>query len=94
MQVGNHKYSVHVITYMSRKGAMGVTYYGNKTINIATHSNQTRAPFAAHAFNETFWHELTHAVLFEMGSSMHNDEQFVTDFSSRLSKAINTAKFA
>ena len=93
MTIGDHEYGINVRTYMARKGGMGVTYYGNKCISIATHSNKSRKPFAAHDFNETFWHELTHAVLFEMGSPLYKDESFVTAFSSRLSHAINTAEF-
>jgi predicted SprT family Zn-dependent metalloprotease len=93
MQVGDHKYGIHTLKYMPRKGAMGVTYYGNKCISVATHSNKSRTQFAPPDFNETFWHELTHAVLFEMGSPLYTNERFVNDFSSRLSKAINSAKF-
>ena len=93
MTVGEHQYGIHVVKYMQRKGGMGVTYYGNKCISVATHSNRSREPFAAPDFNETFWHELTHAILFEMGSPLYGNEKFVTDFSSRLSKAINTAEF-
>lgn len=93
MQVGDHKYGIHTRTYMPRKGAMGVTYYGNKCISVATHSNKSRTQFAPPDFNETFWHELTHAVLFEMGSPLYKDEKFVTNFSHILSKAINTAEF-
>lgn len=93
MDIGDHQYGIQVIKYMARKGGMGVTYYGNKCISIATHSNKSHAPYSAHDFNETFWHELTHAVLFEMGNSLHRNEKFVTDFSRMLSTAINTAEF-
>lgn len=93
MTVGSQQYGINVVKYMPRKGAMGVTYYGNKCINIATHSNKSRTPFAAPDFNETFWHELTHAVLFEMGSSLYKDELFVTRFAMHLSRAIDSAEF-
>lgn len=93
MQVGDHRYGIHTLKYMPRKGAMGVTYYGNKCISVATHSNRSRNPFAATDFNETFWHELTHAVLFEMGSPLHSNEKFVTDFARILSTAITSAEF-
>jgi predicted SprT family Zn-dependent metalloprotease len=93
MQVGEHKYGIHTVKYMPRKGAMGVTYYGNKCISVATHSNKSRTQFAPPDFNETFWHELTHAVLFEMGSTLYKDEVFVTRFAEHLSRAIDTAEF-
>lgn len=39
-----------------------------------------------------FWHELTHAILHDMGADWRN-EKFVVDFSKRLTQAIQTAKF-
>jgi len=39
------------------------------------------------------WHEVTHVILNDMGHFLHADERFVSDFSSRLSKAIDSAKF-
>jgi hypothetical protein len=39
-----------------------------------------------------FWHELTHAILHDMGAN-YKDEQFVIDFSKRLDQAIKTARF-
>ena len=42
---------------------------------------------------ETFWHELTHAILYDMGSELNKDEKFVTAFSNRLNQAILSAKF-
>jgi len=41
---------------------------------------------------ETFWHELTHAILYEMDHPLYRNEQFVTKFSTLLNRAINTAK--
>lgn len=94
MTVGDHQYGIHVVKYMPRKGNMGITYYGNKCIIVATHSNKSCMPFAAHDIHDTFWHELTHAVLYEMGSHLYKDEQFVTKFAQTLMGAINTAEFA
>ena len=40
---------------------------------------------------QTFWHELTHAILFAMGKEeLNEDEPFVNTFSSFLNEAINT----
>jgi hypothetical protein len=41
----------------------------------------------------TFWHELTHAILFDMGDKLTHNEKFVTEFSNRLDQAIKTARF-
>jgi hypothetical protein len=46
------------------------------------------------ALEETFWHELTHAILHSMGEhELNNRERFVEEFSLRLARAIRTARF-
>jgi hypothetical protein len=42
---------------------------------------------------ETFWHEVMHCVLHEMGNPLWKDEKFVTAFSQRLNQVVYTAKF-
>lgn len=41
----------------------------------------------------TFFHELTHAILGTMKHELNNDEQFVSTFSSFLTEAMADAKF-
>jgi len=43
--------------------------------------------------SDTFWHEVTHAILHDMGSKLYNNEKFVNGFSDRLNKVVLTAKF-
>lgn len=43
--------------------------------------------------SETFWHELTHAILHDMKNRLSYDEKFVVAFSQRLDQAIKTARF-
>ena len=43
--------------------------------------------------SETFWHELTHAILHDMKNKLSYDEKFVVAFSQRLDQAIKTARF-
>ena len=43
--------------------------------------------------SETFWHEITHAILHDMKNKLSYDEKFVTAFSQRLDQAIRTARF-
>jgi hypothetical protein len=40
-----------------------------------------------------FWHELTHAILYEMGDDWWRNEKFVIEFSKRLDQAVKTARF-
>ena len=49
--------------------------------------------FSASQRAETFWHELTHAILEDMKSGLSYNEDFVTKFSKRLDQAIKTAEF-
>ena len=39
----------------------------------------------------TFWHETTHAILYDMNHPLWNDEKFVTAFSKRLAQVVDTA---
>lgn len=93
VKVGNRWYSVEIVETMQRKAQMGYVYYGVGTIAVATKSNVTNKPYSDEEVSDTFWHELTHAILYDMGSSLHSNEKFVTRFANRLAKAINTAKF-
>ncbi len=91
--VGKNKYSIHMLKQMPRKGIMGKVHYDLGTIQLATHSNTTNGKYAPSQVQETFWHEVTHAILHDMDSPLYTNERFVNDFSSRLSKAITSAKF-
>jgi hypothetical protein len=43
---------------------------------------------------DTFWHEVVHAILEDMGQyELNKNEAFVTQFANRLTVAIKTAKF-
>jgi len=72
-------------------GCRGECDYGTKTINVASRSAGYTYT-SLEQFN-TFWHELTHAILNDMGSPLEADEKFVSAFSDRLTKAITSAKF-
>jgi hypothetical protein len=44
--------------------------------------------------HNTLWHEITHAILYDMGKhKLNRDEEFVSGFANRLEQAIRTAKF-
>jgi hypothetical protein len=43
--------------------------------------------------SETFWHEVTHAILHDMDHPLWKDEKFVTAFSKRLNEVVHTARF-
>lgn len=80
-KVGKHTYTVHQ-NYRLRPGTYGQVYFGVKTVLLAPNHKP-----------DTFWHEVTHAILYEMGDPLYADEDFVNKFSKRLTQAINTARF-
>lgn len=41
----------------------------------------------------TFWHEITHAILHDMGDKRARDEKFVHAFAARLNHVIHSARF-
>lgn len=83
VKVGNNNYWVHKKPRDKQK--FGRIYYGTRAIVI----NQ-RSPAED---RNTFWHELTHAILYEMNNGLCHDETFVTEFADKLNGAINSARF-
>ena len=65
----------------------------NRTITIAQGNTERGYIYDADERSNTFWHELTHAILYDMDCKLTNDEKFVTAFANRLDEAIKTAKF-
>lgn len=93
IRVGKKKYSVHQVKHMDKKGIMGAINYNANCIFLATHSNLRGVRFKKEEMADTFWHELTHAILKDMNSKLEGNEKFVTAFSERLTKAILSARF-
>lgn len=93
IKVGNNWYSVDIAETMKERLYMGEVHYAKRTITLARKSYRG-IPFKLSALHETFWHELTHAILESMGrTDLDNDESFVEEFSARLAKAIQSARF-
>jgi hypothetical protein len=93
VQVGSKWYSVDVVESMRRKSEVGRVTYGTQKIELARRTHHG-IPLKLTALEETFWHELTHAILHDMGEhSLNNRENFVEEFAQRLARAIRTARF-
>ena len=93
LKVGKRWYKVDVIDKMWVKGTMGNTDYDTGRIAVATRSTLTNQRYKEEDVYDTFWHELTHAILKDMGSKLEANEKFVCAFSSRLNNAIFSARF-
>lgn len=93
IKVGDNWYSVDIAETMKERLYMGEVHYAKRTITLARKSYRG-IPLKLSALHETFWHELTHAILESMGrTDLDNDESFVEEFSARLAKAIQSARF-
>lgn len=86
LRVGRKVYTIEHVPRMRKNYVTGLVNYDKQTITVAKNYSSSEQ------FN-TFWHELTHAILKDMGSKLEADERFVTAFADRLTKAITTAKF-
>jgi len=73
------------------KGHVGEVHYASGIIKLAWTGRGGKDRTHAQRC-ETFWHEVTHAILQDMGSSYHRNEMFVTEFSKRLDQVIKTAR--
>jgi hypothetical protein len=93
MRVGKRMYSVEVVEALIDKNCMGRVNYQNRNIQIATHHSPGRK-IAGADIRDSFWHETIHAILHDMGrDNLNRDEAFVRGLASRLSHAIDTARF-
>jgi hypothetical protein len=89
VKVGDKWYKINKVEVIA--GCKGNVTYADKTIRIASRS-------ANYAYSKdeqvnTFWHELTHAILYDMDNKLEKDEKFVKAFADRLHNAIKSAKF-
>jgi hypothetical protein len=64
------------------------------TIDIAEGNPVRGYKYDADERANTFWHELTHAILYDMHElELNANEKFVSAFANRLDQAIKTARF-
>jgi hypothetical protein len=94
IRVGSRQYSIDIVETMLRKRDMARIYYDHSRIELGQFSNVTGKQFDADKVQENFWHELTHAILHDMGEhKLNSNERFVVEFSKRLSQAVKSARF-
>lgn len=90
MKVGRKKVYV---TLRARNGRRVTGCYSPLVGALTVYTGHELRPRNDAAIRTTFFHELTHAVLYEMGHKLARDETFVTEFARLLSGAIETAVF-
>jgi hypothetical protein len=90
--VNTTRYAVESVQQISGK-RRGYIHYDDKYIKVATHNPVTGKPRSERQQAQTFWHEMTHAILRDMGHRLASNEEFVDAFATRLNDAIYSAKF-
>jgi len=94
VRVGNKRYSVEVVEALLDKQNVARIQYDEQRIQLGLRNGQTNRRLPASEVQDSFWHELVHAILYDMGRhNLNRDESFVIGFASRLSKAIDSARF-
>jgi len=89
--VGDKKYKVEMHKDLIDGVAIGAINFGARMIALSTHSEGKK--LAQAEVSNSFWHELTHAILEDMGHDLTDNERFVRAFANKLSDAIDSAKF-
>ena len=94
IKVGKKMYTVDILGTMLQSGDMARVHYDRQTIEIGKRSNKTGKKFSANDIHDSFWHELVHAILFDMDEyALNRNEKFVTEFATKLADAIKSARF-
>lgn len=92
IKIGKTRYAINLVQSVPGSFLQGQVNYQKKRIVIGRRSSKFNITYTQTEREETFWHELTHAILYDMGDQKNNNEVFVTKFSSRLAKAIRSAE--
>jgi hypothetical protein len=92
LRIGPHRYTVQV-TRRLRGYRVGTIDYRRRHILIAMVNGATGQPLPPAEVRDTFWHEVTHGILNAMGHALNRDEDFVREFATLLTGAIDSARF-
>lgn len=95
-KLGGKRYKVvEVDTLKTANGRslMGKFEVEKKAITVATHNARTKRKYDKGEIGNSFLHELTHAILFDMDHKLATDEGFVTNFADRLQEVLETFKY-
>mgnify|MGYP006271243367 CR=1 FL=1 len=94
IRIGKKQYTVDVVETMLNRTDMARVFYDTREIKLGKRSSVTGRRYTRKEMNDSFWHELVHAILYDMDEhALNKNEKFVTAFASRLSEAIDSARF-
>lgn len=88
---GGQLYEVSYITNSMNDHLLGTSSVFSGEVKI--HTEYTEGKISKDSMCNTFWHEVTHQVLENMGyDELSNDEKFVTAFAGMLNEAIQSSE--
>jgi hypothetical protein len=91
--VGKTQYIVQTRAKMTGR-TVGAAWVEVGVIHVRTQfQRKVRPDYGVEGQHETFWHETTHAILYDMKHALWDDEVFVTQFARRLAQVIETSEF-
>lgn len=70
---------------------LGRIHHNSKLIELGTR-DALKNPRTDEEMFDTYWHEVVHGILFEMGNDLWNDEAFVSEFADLLVDSMKRAK--
>jgi hypothetical protein len=88
LKIGNTEYKLKVVKSFEDETYIGLIEYADKVITLSKYGGISKRRLHPSAITETFWHEVTHGILKDMRSKLHNNEAFVENFSVRLTQVL------
>lgn len=84
LKIGKTTYSVSWPDTLEPPLTRGRIDYTAKTIQVAQRAGQPRRRREVRGVQHTFWHEVVHGILYDMGSRKYRDEAFVDELAKRI----------
>lgn len=93
LRIGKKLYTVEFPDHMPNVLVAGNIAFGSQTIKVASRTGRPLRKRSEKARLTTFWHEVVHGMLHDIGSRKNNDEVFVQGIAKRLVQVTQSAKF-
>jgi hypothetical protein len=90
--IGRSTYLVDVVPALPHR-RLGYVSYTRQRVYIARMDSKWK-DVPPREMADTFWHEVTHAVLHDMNMpKLRDDETFVIEFAKRITQVVHSAEF-
>lgn len=84
IKIGRTQYTLSRVPSLEPPITRGRVNYTARTIQIAERSGRPLRKRSEAGMYHTLWHEITHAILKDMGSAKERDEVFVDELAKRI----------